>query len=105
MDHNAITQRASMRAAIAARIEQLQRFGHDEAHDAQLPPQFLMNKAREYLSDAIDHSREGSRKNLPCAWRKTARAAALCLAALDRLAIENDVRDHIQSTSYGNNSQ
>jgi hypothetical protein len=81
-------RRPSMTAALFERRRQMQQFGHDDMADAGLPVHALMNKARDYVAIACDRAHPGDRQDIEGAWKKMAQATALCLAALDRIAIE-----------------
>lgn len=76
----------AVQAAIEARIEQIVRYGHDSEHDAMQPIDELPRLARKHLSEASERiAGLGEKRHLPAARRSLARAAALCLAAMDRL--------------------
>lgn len=78
----------AVEAAIDARIEQILRFGHDSERDSMLPIGELPQLARKHVSEAIERiSATGEKRHLPGARKSLARAAALCLAAIDRLGL------------------
>lgn len=73
-------------AVIRERVAQLDAHGHMPEADAELPLHALPHKALDYLQIALECT-QGIRgqRDLPRARKKLAQAAALCLAALDRL--------------------
>lgn len=76
----------AVQAAIEARIEQVVRYGHDSEHDAMQPIGALPELARKELVMTAERiSGLGERRQLAAARKSLARAAALCLAAMDRL--------------------
>lgn len=81
-----ILQGPALQAAIAARLQQVVRHGHDAEADAMLALDALPLRAREYLAAALEQIRgHHTERNLPVARKNLARTAALCLAAYDRL--------------------
>src|SRR5688572_1972686 len=78
----------AVRGAIDMRLEQLLKHGHDSEHDMMLPLDQLPRLARERAIMAIEQiSGTGEKQNLPVARRNLLRAAAICLAAVDRLDV------------------
>lgn len=76
----------AVRGAIDMRLEQLLKHGHDAEHDMMLPIDQLPRLARERTAMAIEQiSGTGEKQNLPVARKNLLRAAAICLAAVDRL--------------------
>lgn len=76
----------ALQLAIDMRIEAIVRYGHDAEHDAMQPIDELPRLARKHLTEAAERiSGTGQVRQLPAARRSLARAAALCLAAIDRL--------------------
>ncbi len=84
----------AVQAAIDARIEQIVRYGHDATHDADLSIDYLPRQARERLLHAHDQlTGSDGKQNLPAARKNIARAAAICLAAIDRLDLVLDAKE------------
>lgn len=83
----AALQGPAVRAVLEARIEQIVKHGHDATHDADLPIGWLPRHAREMMQMALD-CLHPVKPDLPVARRRVARAAALCLAAIDRIDVE-----------------
>lgn len=76
----------AVQAAIEARIEQIMRYGHDSEHDGMLAIGALPDLARQQLVMSIERiAGTAEIRQLPAARKSLARAAALCLAAIDRL--------------------
>jgi hypothetical protein len=81
-----------LRSAMALRIEQIVRHGHDAESDAMLPIHLLPCEAQKRLSAAIDQlTGIGEKQNLRVARLNLARVAALCLAGIDRLDMIKDL--------------
>lgn len=78
----------SMRAVMEVRIDQIARHGHGTVSDGGLPLPWLPGRAIEYLTAGRDLTHPGDKQNLAVAKRRLAIAAALCLAAMDRIEIE-----------------
>ncbi len=78
----------SLESVLQTRIDQLAR-GYTASHDAQAPDCFLENQARSYLhTAALDRAPRGNdapQAGLLRARRSYVRAAALLLAAIDRI--------------------
>lgn len=74
----------------AERFAQVDRFGHAPERDAALPLDELPKKAREYVTIGIDrlHPFQGE-LNIPLARKKLVQAAALLIAAIERLPRED----------------
>lgn len=90
----AAIQGRAVRAVLEARIEQIVKHGHDREHDAMLSIVRLPDLAIEVAR--IARSRigvTGTDRNLVAARRGLARAAAICLAAIDRLDMINGDED------------
>ena len=84
---------ASMEAVLAERIRQIARFGHTPESDAALPLRQLPREAARFLNAAIEDvqfHREGWRQH---ARRHLIRAAAMILAAMDRIEAEPEQPD------------
>lgn len=76
----------AVQLAIEMRIEAIMRFGHGAEHDAMLPIGELPTVARKYLVEAAERiGGSEEKRSLPAARKSLARAAALCMAAMDRL--------------------
>jgi hypothetical protein len=67
------------------RCEQVEIHGHD---DSDRPPALLAEKAIRMAMDARDLMHAGDRQNLPVAYARCAKAAALILATMNRLRQE-----------------
>lgn len=79
------------RMALQMRLEQIVKHGHDREHDEMLPIMRLPQLAREQLSMALDTSlTAGDRRDLRVAKLRLARAAAMCLAGIDRINMINE---------------
>jgi hypothetical protein len=75
------------------RLEQILKHGHDAEEDAMQPIDRLPRLAHERLIRALDHIRGTAQsRNLAVARLDLGRAAAMCLAAIDRidLAMKRD---------------
>ena len=80
----------------ALRIEQVTKHGHSDETDAEMSFVQMLRHTRERLDDAIEYAQQARtcadadrRKNyLDVARRKTAIAAAMGLANMDRLSVE-----------------
>lgn len=83
----ALIQGPAMRAVIEARIEQVVKHGHTPEGDADRPLRLLPNNARQMILDTLDLLDPGGRQNLVVGRRRLARAAALLLAAIDRVDV------------------
>ena len=84
----------AVQAAIDARIEQIVRYGHDAVHDADLAIDYLPRQARDRMLHAIEQlTGVSDKQNLPAARKNIARAAAICLAAIDRLDLVLDAKE------------
>lgn len=81
----AAIQGPALRAVLDARIEQIVKHGHDAEHDQMQPIGQLPKLARETAAMAMDTLGGDERRNIPVARRRLARAAAICMAAIDRL--------------------
>jgi hypothetical protein len=76
------------------RLEQILKFGHDAENDSMLPIDRLPWLARERMVRAMDLIRAtGEGRNLAVARKDLARAAAMCLAAIDRLDLAMRLED------------
>lgn len=84
----AAIQGPAMRAVMEMRIEQIVKHGHTAEGDRMLPISLLPDEARKMAAAACDLIvATGERRNLPVARKRLARAAALCMAAIDRLDV------------------
>lgn len=89
----------AMQATIDMRIEQIVRHGHDSEHDAMLPIDRLARDAAGRFAAAVDHmSGAGERRDLAAARRVLVRAAAIGLAAIDRIDMAIAVEAKKQGT-------
>ena len=70
---------------MSMREEQIVKFGHTPEQDAMLPAHYLPKEARAYLDHAIDELMIGPEGWEARARKRLIRAAALILAAIDRL--------------------
>lgn len=85
---NTVLESPAMGVVVNERIKQLD-LGHTHAVDMQLPHDELPRKAKDYLAHAIDQiTADPERRDLVRARKNIARAAALCLAAIDCLPTE-----------------
>lgn len=78
-------QGPALRAVLDARIEQIVTHGHDAESDAFLAIDRLPRLAREQAQMALEVLGHDERRNIPVAKRRLARAAAMMMAAIDRL--------------------
>lgn len=79
----------SLQATLDARLEQV-KAGHDsEADDAQ-PTERLLAVADRYIVNTRELVGPGTYRNLPVAEKRIARAAAVLLAAYDRVRRERE---------------
>lgn len=78
----------ALNAVLEARIEQIVKHGHTPAQDAAMPLKVLPHHARSMILDATDLMDPGCRRNLTVARRRIAKAAAMLLAAIDRIDVE-----------------
>lgn len=87
----------AVQLAIDMRIEQIVKYGHDAEHDAMQAIDALPRLAAERLIHARDQIlATGERRNLPVAKLNLARAAAMCLAAIDRIDVVLDAESKKQ---------
>lgn len=79
-------QGPAMRAVCEMRIEQIVKHGHTAENDSMLPILWLPKQAKDY-ADIACHAIgvTGTDRDLERAKRSLARAAALCLASIDRI--------------------
>ncbi|MEZ5688722.1 MAG: hypothetical protein R3E21_08085 [Caenibius sp.] len=75
----------AMEDVMTMREEQIVKFGHTPEQDAMLPAHYLPKQARGYLEHAIDELTIGPEGWEARARKRLIRAAALILAAIDRL--------------------
>lgn len=75
----------AMEDVMAMREEQILKFGHTPARDALRPVHYLPKQARGYLDHAIDELTIGPEGWEARARKRLIRAAAMILAAIDRL--------------------
>jgi hypothetical protein len=86
-DRTTILEGPALASVIEARLAQIDH-GHTSERDMDTVIDFLPRQARDFIVIAIDCIRaDMSPQDLPRARKKLAQAAALCLAALDRLAV------------------
>lgn len=83
----AIVTGPALKAVVLARVEQVAKHGHTPARDADLPIKHLPHHARSMIIDTVDLL-EGPHRNLVVARRRLAKAAAMLMAAVDRVDIE-----------------
>ena len=89
----ALLQGPAVRSVLETRVEQVVKHGHTLEGDLDMPTGWLANEAKADLVIALDLINAGpDRRDLPRARKRVARAAAMCLAALDVLdaVIERD---------------
>jgi hypothetical protein len=77
----------AVKAVLEARIAQVVKHGHTPANDAELPIKHLPANARSMIIDTLDLL-EGPRRNLVVAKRRLAKAAAMLIAAIERVDVE-----------------
>jgi hypothetical protein len=76
----------AVRAVLLIRAEQIAKHGHDREYDSMLPLVHLPKRAKWFASASIEHiTGTGQVRDLRMARVRLAKAAALCLAAIDRL--------------------
>ena len=83
----AIVTGAAVKAVLEARIAQVVKHGHTPAADAAWPLRKLPADARSMLVAGMDLM-EGPHRNLVVGRRRFAKAAAMLLAAIDRVDLE-----------------
>lgn len=82
----AILTGAAVRSVLETRVAQVVEHGHTLEGDLGMPTGWLVNEARADLALALDLINAGpARRDLPRARKRVARAAAMCLAAIDVL--------------------
>jgi hypothetical protein len=82
----AAIQGPSLRAVLEFRVEQIVKHGYTAENDAMLPLLWLPRQATDYAQIACDRiGVTGKDRNLESAKRALARAAAMCLASMDRI--------------------
>jgi hypothetical protein len=82
----AALQGPAMRAVMEMRVEQIVRHGHTAENDAMLPIGWLPRDAQDTVQAARDLMIAGpERRDLGTARRRLVKAAAILLAAIDRL--------------------
>jgi hypothetical protein len=80
---------SAVKAVLEARIEQILKHGHSPEADAELTLKYLPHHARSMIIDAVDLLQEsGPHRNLVVGRRRLAKAAAMLLAAIDRVDID-----------------
>jgi hypothetical protein len=77
----------AVKAVLEARIEQIVKHGHSVEADAGLTLKYLPHNARSMILDASDLL-DGQHRNLVVGRRRLAKAAAMLLAAIDRVDLE-----------------
>jgi hypothetical protein len=77
----------ALKATVAARVEQIVKFGHTIDTDLNLPIPFLASETLGKLQAARDVMLPGERRNLRCAKRRVAAVAGMCWALLDCLDV------------------
>jgi hypothetical protein len=86
-DMVALVTGPALKAIVAARVDQVAKHGHTPDRDADLPLKHLPHHARSMLLDTVDLL-EGPHRNLVVARRRLAKAAAMLMAAIDRVDLE-----------------
>jgi hypothetical protein len=76
-------------AVVAMRVDQIAKHGHTADGDAMLPPSSLLNTAKSILTSALALTSGYDRDlvELERGQRCAAKAAAMCMAAHDRIAL------------------
>lgn len=80
---------ASLQATLEARMQQI-RAGHDSDADDAQPTERLLAVADRYIVSTLELVGPGHYRNLPVAEKRIARAAAVLLAAYDRVRRERE---------------
>jgi hypothetical protein len=79
-------QGPAIRDVVEMRTQQIARYGHTREADADLPLDQLPREAAQRIQTAVERIRATEeRRSLPGARVALVRAAAMCLAAVDRL--------------------
>jgi hypothetical protein len=78
---------AAVRQVLEMRLEQIVKHGHTPERDAELAMRHLPANARSMIIDSMDLL-EGPHRNLVVAKRRLAKAAAMLIAAIDRVSVE-----------------
>lgn len=78
----------ALQDVLKERIAQIDKRGHTSETDGDHPLHFLPGLAAEYAGIARDRARPGTHFSLPGARKKAVQAAALALAAVERLDAE-----------------
>lgn len=73
---------------LAERMRQIEQFSHSPATDGAQPVHRLPQLAADYARIASDRAQPGNRQDLRGARKKAVQAAALALAAIDRIDTE-----------------
>jgi hypothetical protein len=82
----AAIQGPTLKAVLAMRIEQILKHGHTAENDLMLPILWLPKQAKDQALAATEAiGVTGNGRDLALAKRRLARAAALCMAAIDRI--------------------
>lgn len=80
----------AVRSVLEVRVEQMVKHGHTAEHDAMLPIGWLPNEARQTILAATDVlCGIQERRDLKVGRRRLVKAAAMLLAAIDRLDAAN----------------
>jgi hypothetical protein len=80
---------SALRAVVAMRVDQIAKHGHTAEDDGMLPPASLLNTAKSILTSAIALTSGYDRdlSELERGQRCAAKAAAMCMAAHDRIGL------------------
>lgn len=81
-----------LEAVLAALDEQEGKHGHSAASDAERPIAHFASAIVQRSIEAADVMRPGTHQNLHVAYRRLARDAALAIAAMRRIRIEQEGR-------------
>lgn len=78
---------------LAERLAQVHQRGHTSAADGAHPPERLLDLTFTYARIAADRAQPGTRQHLAGARKKAVQAAALAIAAVERLDAEIQLLD------------
>jgi hypothetical protein len=70
------------------RMEQITKYGHSDEADAMEPVSLLPKRARDMVNHALEDLLMPKETGIPLAYKHMAKAAAMLLAGMDRIAPE-----------------
>lgn len=85
-----VLESPALAAVLAERLAQIDLRGHDPESDAGQPPHRLPDLAAQYARISAERAAPGPSQHLAGARKKAVQAAALAIAAVERLDVEID---------------